>query len=97
MAIIKEARVSDQAGTSGIEQRLDVIVHLLAAIVTKDMSRKDAVLRLAATGLAPKDIAGMLGLTPNQVSVVLYEAKQATAKQAKAPKATKTKAQLSGG
>ena len=60
-------------------------VHLMTAIVTKDMSRKDAVLTLAAGGLAPKDIAGILGLTGNQVSVVLYDSRQA-AKQTKTAK-----------
>ena len=77
---------------TGVEQRLDVIVHLLGAIVTKDMSRKDAVLKLSATGLAPKDIAGVLGLTSNQVSVVLYDAKPAMAKAR-----GKAKAEPSGG
>lgn len=77
---------TDQASMAGIEERLDRIVHLLTAIVRKDMSRKDAVVTLTAAGLAPKEIAGMLGLTGNQVSVVLYDAKQAAAKQAKNPK-----------
>jgi hypothetical protein len=80
---------TDSASLAGIAQRLDVIVHLLTAIVTKDMSRKEAVLRLTAAGLAPKDIAGVLRLTGNQVSVVLYDSKQAATKQAKAPKAPK--------
>jgi hypothetical protein len=65
---------------TGVEQRLDVIIHLLCAIVTKDMARKEAVLKLSATGLPPKDVAGVLGLTTNQVSVVLYDAKPAAAK-----------------
>lgn len=82
----------DQASIAGIEERLDRIVHLLTAIVTKDMSRKDAVLTLTAAGLVPKDIAGILGLTGNQVSVVLYDAKQAAAKQAKVPNSPKAKA-----
>ena len=77
---------SEIATKTSIEQRLDVITHLLGAIVTKDMSRKDAVLMPSATGLAPKEVAGVLGLAPNQVSVVLYDAKQSAAKQAKAPK-----------
>ena len=70
---------ADDARTP-VEQRLDVIIHLLGAIVTKDMSRKDAVLKLTATGLGTKDVAGVLGLTTNQVSVVLYDAKPAEEK-----------------
>jgi hypothetical protein len=72
--------VSRHANLDTIQQRLDVVVSLLTAVVTKDMSRKDAVLTLTAAGLAPKDVAGVLGLTGNQVSVVLYETKQAAAK-----------------
>lgn len=73
---------------TGVEQRLDTIIHLLTAIITKDMDRKEAVLMLTAAGLAPKDVADLLGLTGNQVSVVLYDARQA-AKKATAPKSAK--------
>jgi len=72
--------------TAAIEQRLDTIIHLLTAIITKDMNRKEAVLMLSAAGLAPKDIAAVLRLTGNQVSVVLYDARQAAAKGPEAPK-----------
>ena len=78
-----------RATTSGIEQRLDTIIHLLTAIITKGMSRKEAVLMLDAAGLAPKDIASILGLNGNQVSVVLYDARQATNKAAKPSARTK--------
>ena len=71
---------------TGVEQRLDTIIHLLTAIITKDMDRKEAVLMLTAAGLAPKDVAGLLGLTSNQVSVVLYDSRQAAAKEAKGSK-----------
>lgn len=85
---------ADGAGKTGVEQRLDVIIQLLGAIVTKDMSRKDAVLKLSATGLPPKEVAAVLGLTSNQVSVVLYDAKQA---EAKAKKTVKAEAEPSAG
>jgi transcriptional regulator len=85
--------MSDAASLDTIQQRLDVIVHLLTAIVTKDMSRKDAVMTLTAAGLAPKEVAGVLGLTGNQVSVVLYGAKQAATKA----KNLKQKAAAGGG
>jgi hypothetical protein len=73
---------------TGVEQRLDTIIHLLTAIITKDMGRKEAVLMLTAAGLAPIAVAGLLGLKQNQVNVVLYDARQA-AKKAKAPKNAK--------
>ncbi len=76
----------DPASIGGIEERLDRIVQLLTAILTKGMTRKDAVLTLTAAGLAPKEIADILGLNGNQVSVVLYDARQATLTQAKTPK-----------
>jgi hypothetical protein len=72
--------------TTGIEQRLDTIIHLMTAVITKGMSRKDAVLTLSEAGLAPKDVAIVLGLTNNQVNVVLYDSRQAAAKDAKALK-----------
>jgi hypothetical protein len=75
----------DQGGNKGIEERLDLIAHLLTAILTKDMSKKDAVLALSGAGLAPKDVAGILGLTRNQVSVILYDARQSAAKNTKSP------------
>jgi hypothetical protein len=76
-----------QPGSSaGIEQRLELIARLLTAILTKDMGKKDAVLTLSGAGFAPKDVGDMLGLTRNQVSVILYDAKQAAAKAATTPK-----------
>ena len=78
------------APPTGVEQRLDTIIHLLTAIITKDMNRKEAVLMLDTAGLAPKDIAGVLGLTGNQVSVVLYDARQAAGKTAKTSSRTKS-------
>jgi DNA-directed RNA polymerase specialized sigma24 family protein len=67
----------------GVEQRLDTVVRLLAGILTKGMSRKDAILALSAAGLAPKDVAAILDISGNQVSVALYDARQGAAKQAK--------------
>jgi hypothetical protein len=72
---------SDPAGIAGIEERLDRVVRLLAALVTKDMSRNDQILTLSGIGLQPKEIAGILAISPNQASVTIYDAKQA----AKAP------------
>jgi tRNA pseudouridine-54 N-methylase len=80
------SRDSDLLGTA---DRLDVIIHLLTAIVTKGMARKEAVLTLSSAGLQARQIAEMLGLTGNQVSVVLYDARQTAAKATPASKATK--------
>jgi len=88
----------DRAAVSaGLGERLDRIIRLLSAMVTRDMDKKESVLALTAAGLAPKEIGDILALTRNQVSVILYEAKQAATKQTKNPKAAQTKAQPRGG
>lgn len=79
------AGASEETGFAGIEQRLDIAVRLLAGLLTKGMTRKDAILTLSYAGLAPKEVAGVLGITSNQVSVALYGAKQAAAKKGKSP------------
>lgn len=72
---------ADQAAaTAGIEERLDRVVRLLAALVTKGMTRKEQILALSGIGLQPKEIASILGISANQASVTIYNAKQSTAK-----------------
>jgi DNA-binding CsgD family transcriptional regulator len=68
------------APTAGIEERLDRVVRLLAALVTKGMTRKEQILTLSGIGLQPKEIASILGISANQASVTIYDAKQAAAK-----------------
>lgn len=75
----------DEGGNKGIEERLALIAHLLTGILTKDMAKKDAVLALSGAGLAPKDVAGILGMTGNQVSVILHGARQSVARNTKSP------------
>ncbi|MGQ0668294.1 MAG: hypothetical protein ACT4PO_01235 [Actinomycetota bacterium] len=64
---------------AGVEQQLDTVVRLLASMLTKDMTRKDAILTLSSAGLVPKDVASILGISSNQVSVALYDAKHQAA------------------
>lgn len=63
-----------------IEQRLDVVVKLLGAMLTQDMMRKEAILTLSRAGLVPKEVAGILGISPHQVSVALYDEKKKSPK-----------------
>lgn len=72
---------------AGIERRLDVVVRLLAAQLTNGMTRKDAILTLSAFGLTPKEVAGILGISANQVSVEVYKHSK------KVKKTTKKKAE----
>jgi DNA-binding CsgD family transcriptional regulator len=71
---------------AGVEHRLDVAVRLLAGLLTKGMTRKDAILTLSGAGLAPKEVAEMLGISANQVSVALYDAKQKAARPRRQPR-----------
>jgi hypothetical protein len=79
---VNQARVN-QADANGIEERLDLIARLLTLILTKDMTKKEAVLTLSRAGFAPKDLGAVLGMTSQQASVILYDAKQAATKQGK--------------
>jgi DNA-directed RNA polymerase specialized sigma24 family protein len=76
---------AEESAYAGMEKRLDIVVRLLAGLLTKGMTRKDAILTLSAAGLVPKEVAGVLGVTSNQVSVALYDAKQSGARKAKRP------------
>jgi DNA-binding CsgD family transcriptional regulator len=62
-------------GHEGLQSRLDIVVRLLAASLVKGLTRKEAILALNAAGLAPKDVASVLGISSNQVSVTLYGAR----------------------
>jgi hypothetical protein len=52
-----------------------LIIHLLAAIYTKDMGFADKVKSLSTMGLAPKEIAEILGMTPGTVRVAKSQLK----------------------
>lgn len=62
--------------STGVEERLDVLIRLTAAQLTRGMTKKDAILTLAGLNLAPKEIAEILGATGNQVSVTIYGSKK---------------------
>jgi hypothetical protein len=66
--------------STGVEERLDVLIRLTAALLTKGSSKKDAILTLAALKLTPKGIAEILGATGNQVSVTIYGSRKAASR-----------------
>lgn len=68
------------AATPSIEERLDRVVRLLAALVTEGITRMEQILTLSGIGLQPKEIASILGVSPNQASVTIYDATQGAAK-----------------
>lgn len=81
------AESSDRDVTE-IKAKLDVIIRLLAAnAISDDRSVKDNALKLSRAGLAPKEIAELLGTTANTVSVSLSTSRKG--KKSKANKKTR--------
>lgn len=64
------------------------ISRLLTLVVTTDMSQKQKIEVLSSAGLQPKEIAELIGTTPNTVSVRLAEIRkqQAARRAGGAPK-----------
>ena len=54
-----------------IEQKLDVLIRLMAIRMTADKSQSDQIILLNKANFQPKEIADLLGTTPNAVSVSL--------------------------
>jgi DNA-binding NarL/FixJ family response regulator len=63
-----------------IAQQLGRIVRLLTILVTRDMTQKDQIVLLASAGFQPKEIADLIGTTPNTVSVTLSTIRRESAK-----------------
>ena len=59
-----------------VQQQLDAILILLSLIVPEEKAGKKLVVPLDKAGLPAKDIARILGLTANYVSVTLHRAKK---------------------
>ena len=60
-----------------IGQKLDMLIRLQAhSLVLNMSSQKEKILFLARAGLPPKDIADILGTTPNTVNVALSNARR---------------------
>ena len=52
--------------------KIDVIIKLLALNAVEGKELKNQVLILSSFGFQPKQIADMLGKTPNHISVILH-------------------------
>lgn len=66
----------------GVAQKLDTIIRLLAAILTKGAANKtDAILSLAGTGMSPKEIADVLSVSAHHASQTIYAARKAGRKE----------------
>ena len=65
----------DEKSLKLLEHKLDVLINLNALLVTKDMKVTEAAPLLNNIGLAPSDIATILGSTVNAVNVRISGAK----------------------
>lgn len=69
---------------AAINEKLDRIIRLLALNSIKpDQSVKEKALALSSVGLAPKEIADLIGTTAHSVSQTLSAAKKGAKKTAK--------------
>lgn len=66
-----------------IIDRLDILIKLTAANVIQGKDFKEQVRLLSSVGLQPKEIADILGKTPNNVRVTLSMLRKEKAKKQK--------------
>jgi hypothetical protein len=59
-----------------ISEKLDTIIKLLAVQIVGNKKGREAISLLAEFGFQPKDIAALIGTTPNTVRVALSEMKK---------------------
>ena len=57
------------------------ISRLLTLLLTKDLSQRDKIALLSTAGLQPKEIADLIGTTPNTVSVTLAHMRKQQARR----------------
>lgn len=66
-----------------VTRRLDALIRLIAVSLPKEINQTKKIEILSGTGLAPKEIADILGTTANTVSVTLAGLKKKTAESQK--------------
>jgi DNA-binding CsgD family transcriptional regulator len=57
-------------------QKLDILIRLMGASLTRDMSKRQAIELLGRAGLDRRTIADICGTSPHAVSVVLSQARR---------------------
>jgi hypothetical protein len=86
----------DEERFKEISSKMDLIVRLLALNIVKDLKvQKDKIITLSSFGFGPSEIAGLLGTTPNTVSVALSEMKKKTKKEQRATPTTQAESKPS--
>ncbi|MFA5388314.1 MAG: hypothetical protein WC312_00985 [Candidatus Omnitrophota bacterium] len=66
----------EEKSLSDLSKKVDMVIKLMIAGLTADKQLTDQVKILALAGIKPKDIADILGTTPNTVSVLLSRNKR---------------------
>ncbi len=66
--------------TRAVSQKLDAVIRLLALNVIKGRELKDQIRLLDQAGLKPKEIANILGRTPNAIRVALFSIRKSKGK-----------------
>jgi DNA-binding CsgD family transcriptional regulator len=62
-----------------MDKKLDRVLQLLAIMTVRDMPQTDQIATLNRVGFAPKEIANVLGTTPNTVRVALVSIRRVEA------------------
>jgi CRP-like cAMP-binding protein len=73
--------VIDEEQIKELIARLDALIALLSMTLPKETSQMDKIKLLSDAGLVPRDIAKVLGTTPNTVSVALSKLRRGTKKE----------------
>jgi uncharacterized protein YjcR len=64
-----------------ISDKLDTLIRIQALLAVRGMEKqKDKIIFLYGAGIRPKDIASILGTTPNTVNVAMANHKKAQSK-----------------
>lgn len=65
---------------TSLNTRLDIIIKLMVLLKAQDKNQSEQIWLLSAGGLQPKEIANILGTTPNTVRVILSGLRRQKAK-----------------
>jgi DNA-binding CsgD family transcriptional regulator len=65
----------------GVLEQLRRVVRLLSVLALRGLTQRERILTLSSAGFQPKEIAELIGTTPNTVSVCLTQLRRASRKR----------------
>lgn len=71
---------------TSLNTKLDTIIKLMVLTKAESKSQTELIWLLSSAGLQPKEIAGMIGTTPNTVRVMLFALRKQKGKKVTAKK-----------